>query len=50
MQSYAILAAAHGAVDAYAHVCGKDWKPYEGTGGNVSTQALAIQAGAFDRT
>jgi len=50
LQSYAILAAAHGAVDAYAHVCGKDWKPYEGTGGNVSTQALAIQAGAFDRT
>ena len=49
LQSYAILAAAHGAVDAYAHVCGKDWKPYEGTGGNVSTQAIAIQASAFNR-
>ena len=49
LQSYAILAAAHGAVDAYAHAVGRDWKPYEGAGGNLSTQALAIQAGAFDR-
>ena len=50
LQSYAILAAAHGAVDAYAHVVGRPWKPYEGTSGNVSTQAIAIQASAFDRT
>ncbi len=50
LQSYAILAAAHGAVDAYAHVVGKEWKPYEGAGGGaVSTKALAVQAGAFDR-
>jgi len=50
LQSYAILAAAHGAVDAYAHVVGREWKPYEGAGGGaVSTKALAVQAGAFDR-
>ncbi len=50
LQSYAILAAAHGAVDAYAHVIGKEWKSYEGAGGGaVSTKALAVQAGAFDR-
>jgi len=51
LQAYALLAAAHGAVDAYAHVCGSDWKPYEGMGGQaVSRQAISLQAGAFDRT
>ena len=51
MQSYALLGAAHGAVDAYAHVIGKEWKPYEGAGGggNVSDRSLATQVGAFDR-
>jgi len=50
LQAYALLAAAHGAVDAYAHVCGSDWKPYEGMGGQaVSRQAISMQAGAFDR-
>ena len=50
LQAYALLAAAHGAVDAYAHVCGRDWKPYEGRSGNSLTQqAVALQLAAFDR-
>jgi len=45
LQAYALLAAAHGAVDAYAYVCGSDWKPYEGMGGQaVSRQAISIVA------
>ncbi|MEJ7715984.1 MAG: hypothetical protein WKF40_09925 [Thermoleophilaceae bacterium] len=31
LQAYALLAAAEGAVDAYAQVTGSDWKPYEGS-------------------
>lgn len=52
LQAYALLAAAHGAVDAYAQVCGQDWKPYEGTQApaqHVTRQAAAAQASAFDR-
>ena len=53
LQAYALLAAAHGAVDAYAHVCGRDWKPYEGSAGNqgqaIGRRALALQASAFNR-
>ena len=29
LQAYALMAAAEGAVSAYAHVTGDDWKPYE---------------------
>lgn len=29
LQAYALMAAAEGAVHAYAHVTGDDWKPYE---------------------
>jgi len=50
LQAYALLAAAHGAVDAYAHVCGSDWKPYEGMAGKtVSHQAITTQVSAFNR-
>ncbi len=52
LQAYALLAAAQGAVDAYAHVVGKDWKPYEGMAAPsraVSTRSLALQAGAFTK-
>lgn len=52
LQSYALLAAAHGAIDAYAHVTGQDWKPYEGMQApsqGVSRQAFAIRAAAFDK-
>ena len=52
LQAYALLAAAHGAVDAYAHVTGQDWKPYEGNTApsrQVDRQAAAARVGAFDR-
>ncbi len=52
LQAYALLAAAHGAIDAYAHVCGQNWKPYEGMGGSaqaLTRQALTIRASAFNR-
>lgn len=53
LQAYALLAAAHGAVDAYAHVCGSDWKPYEGNGGGsgqaIGRRAITLQASAFTR-
>jgi len=52
LQAYALLAAAHGAIDAYAYVCGQDWKPYEGsqtTGRTISRQAITAQVGAFNR-
>jgi hypothetical protein len=29
LQAFALLAAAEGAVSAYAHITGEDWKPYE---------------------
>ena len=52
LQAYALLAAAHGAVDAYAHVCGRDWKPYEGSqapGQSLGRQTITLQASAFTR-
>lgn len=53
LQAYALLAAAHGAVDAYAHVCGRDWKPYEGSTGGAAQalgrRAITLQASAFSR-
>ena len=29
LQAYALMAAAEGAVHAYAHITGETWKPYE---------------------
>jgi hypothetical protein len=29
LQAYALMAAAEGAISAYAHIIGEDWKPYE---------------------
>ncbi len=52
LQAYALLAAAEGAVDAYAHVCGRDWKPYEGSqtpDRAIGRQAITLQADAFTR-
>ena len=48
MQAYALLAAAHGALDAYKELTGEEWKPYEApaeTG--VEKKATAAQIGAF---
>ncbi len=52
LQAFALLAAAHGALDAYEHHTGKEWKPYEGATTPMQTvarQAIALRAGAFDR-
>ena len=38
LQAFALLAAAEGAVDAYAQVTGSEWKPYEG----ASRPAMAV--------
>ena len=50
LQSYALLVAAEGAVDAYADVTGETWKPYEGPRLNsqsVSRQSAAAEIAAF---
>ena len=52
VQAYALLAAAHGALDAYAEIVGEDWKPYVANAApsrTVSAQATAAQLAAFDR-
>jgi hypothetical protein len=50
LQAFALMAAAEGAVQAYAHIIGEDWKPYEppaapSTG--VSRQSAAAELAAF---
>ena len=50
-QSYALLAAAEGAVAAYAEITGSEWKPYVGStpdSQGVNRQAAAARASAFD--
>jgi len=48
MQAYALLAAAHGAIDAYKELTGEDWKAYEApVDAAVEKKAAASQMGAF---
>jgi hypothetical protein len=50
LQSFALLAAAEGAVAAYAEITGEDWKPYEAPAApsaNVSRQSAAVEMAAF---
>ena len=50
-QSYALLAAAEGAVAAYAEITGSEWKPYVAStpeSQTVDRQATAARASAFD--
>ena len=50
LQAYALMAAAEGAVHAYAHITGEDWKPYEppaAPGGSTSRKSAAEQMAAF---
>jgi len=49
LQAHALLAAAEGAVSAYAHLTGSEWKPYEApsTAPSVSRASAAAQLGAF---
>lgn len=51
LQAYALLAAAEGAVHAYAHVTGEDWKPYQAPIANsrtVSRHAAETEIDAFN--
>jgi len=53
LQSYALLAAAEGAVAAYAEVTGETWKPYEAPtppAATVSRQSAAVEMAAFGAT
>src|SRR5271165_2608968 len=48
MQAYALLAAAHGAIDAYKDLTGDDWKAYEAPAeAQVEKKAATAQMGAF---
>ena len=49
LQAHALLAAAEGAVSAYAHLTGSEWKPYEAPtmAPNVSRASAAAQMGAL---
>jgi hypothetical protein len=48
MQAYALLAAAHGAIDAYKDLTGEDWKAYEAPAdAAVEKKAAVSQMGAF---
>jgi hypothetical protein len=52
VQSFAALAAAHGAKDAYTEITGEEWKPYVSNalpGRTVDARAAAAQVAAFDR-
>jgi len=52
LQAFALMAAAEGAISAYAHITGEDWKPYEAPAapsGNVSTKSAEAQMAAFGR-
>jgi hypothetical protein len=50
LQAYALMAAAEGAVHAYTHITGEDWKPYEApiaTSSSTSRKSVAEQIAAF---
>ena len=44
LQAYALLAAAHGAVDAYARVCGEEYRPLADRGGDGAREADAFDS------
>ncbi len=50
LKAYATLAAAEGAISAYAHIIGSEWKPYTSPtdgGASVSNRAATAQAEAL---
>jgi hypothetical protein len=50
LQAYALMAAAEGAVHAYAHIIGDEWKPYEApvaASSSTSSKSAAEQMAAF---
>jgi hypothetical protein len=47
MQAYALLAAAHGSIDAYRDLTGEEWKPYEAQeDAQIEKKAATLQIGA----
>ena len=48
LQAYALMAAAEGAVSAYAHITGDDWKPYEAPPSAPATVARKSAAAEMD--
>jgi hypothetical protein len=50
LQSFALMAAAEGAIAAYAEITGEDWKPYEAPiapAATVARQSASIEMAAF---
>ena len=50
LQSFALMAAAEGAIAAYADVTGEDWKPYEApapASASVARQSAPVEMAAF---
>ena len=50
VQSCALMAAAEGAISAYADITGDDWKPYEAAipvAASVSRKSAAVEMAAF---
>jgi hypothetical protein len=50
LQAYALMAAAEGAVHAYAHITGDDWKPYEApvaASSSISRKSATEELAAF---
>jgi hypothetical protein len=50
LQAHALMAAAEGAVSAYAHLTGEDWKPYEppsAPSAGAARQSAATELAAF---
>jgi hypothetical protein len=50
LQSFALMAAAEGAIAAYADITGDDWKPYETStpaAANVTRKSAAVEMAAF---
>jgi hypothetical protein len=53
LQSFALMAAAEGAIAAYADITGEDWKPYEAPiapAATVARQSASIEMAAFQMT
>jgi hypothetical protein len=51
LQSFALLAAAEGAIAAYADITGEDWKPYEAPtppAASVSRKSAVVEMAAFE--
>jgi hypothetical protein len=51
LQSYALMAAAEGAIAAYADITGEDWKPYEAPmapAATVARQSATLEMAAFE--